>query len=162
MRSHMIKILVLITCAVALTLAAIAQEKPAKKKASGASGLDKAYLQRIWDGWDTLDTSNQAQFYAKGPHMFFDVAPLKYNSWDEYAAGVGKEFVDYKGAKFTVNDDAEIHSSGDSAWVASTVKADMERKSGKHEMSTMRWTAVFHRQEGKWLIVHEHVSEPVP
>jgi len=93
--------------------------------------------------------------------MFFDVAPLKYNSWDEYKAGVAKEFADYKGAQFTVNDDFEVHPCGDTAWVAATVKADMVRKSGKHEMSTMRWTAIFQKQAGKWLIVHEHVSEPL-
>jgi len=29
-------------------------------------------------------------------------------------------------------------------------------------MSTFRWTAVFEKKNGKWLIVHEHVSLPQP
>jgi ketosteroid isomerase-like protein len=37
----------------------------------------------------------------------------------------------------------------------------MVEKSGKHDMSTMRWTAVFDKTGGQWLIVHEHVSEPI-
>jgi ketosteroid isomerase-like protein len=38
----------------------------------------------------------------------------------------------------------------------------MTQKSGKREMATFRWTAVFEKQDGKWVIVHEHVSEPQP
>jgi len=145
---------------VALTVTGLAQEKPPAKKPA-AGGPDKAYLQKIWDGWNALDASKQSGFYVQGKHMFFDVAPVKYTSWAEYEAGVAKEFADYKGAKFVVNDDAEIHTSGDHAWAAATVKADMTRKSGKVEMLTMRWTAIFQRENGKWLIVHEHVSAPM-
>jgi ketosteroid isomerase-like protein len=28
-------------------------------------------------------------------------------------------------------------------------------------MGQFRWTAVFEKQDGKWLIVHEHVSQPM-
>jgi hypothetical protein len=27
-------------------------------------------------------------------------------------------------------------------------------------MATLRWTVVFQKQDGKWLIVHEHISAP--
>ena len=30
------------------------------------------------------------------------------------------------------------------------------------EMGNFRWTVVFENEEGKWLIVHEHVSAPLP
>lgn len=66
-------------------------------------------MQKIWDGWATLDPANVAQFYAKGPHVFFDIAPLKYNSWDEYQQGVKNVLAPYKSATVTVNDDAQIH-----------------------------------------------------
>ena len=94
--------------------------------------------------------------------MFFDVSPLKYGSWDEYQSTVSKELAEYKAARFTVNDDAQIHRSGDAYWVTATVASDMMQKSGKLEMATFRWTAVFESQDGKWLIVHEHVSEAQP
>ena len=80
------------------------------KKAAGPAP-DKAYLQKIWDGWSTLDPANVAQFYAPGPHTFFDIAPLKYGSFDEYAKGVQGVVAGYKSAKFTVNDDARHPSS---------------------------------------------------
>jgi hypothetical protein len=28
-------------------------------------------------------------------------------------------------------------------------------------MGNFRWTAVFEHEDGKWLIVHEHVSAPL-
>ena len=72
-------------CLLALTLSAVAQPpKPATKKSGRSAPPDKAYLQKIWDGWSTLDPANVAKFYASGPHTFFDIAPLKYGSWDEY------------------------------------------------------------------------------
>ena len=135
-------------------------KKPMSKAAAGGAP-DKAHLQKIWDGWSTLNPSNVAEYYATGPHTFFDIAPLKYASWDEYQAGVVKELADYKTAKFTLNDDAEIHPAGQYAWVTATVKEDMTQKSGKREMGNFRWTAVFEKQNGKWVIVHEHVSAPM-
>jgi ketosteroid isomerase-like protein len=154
------KPLTLVLCLLALTLSSFAQEKSASKKSAGAMP-DKAYLQKIWDGWSTLDPNNTAQFYAPGDHTFFDIAPLKYNNWDEYKAGVTKVLADYKSAKFTVNDDAQVHPAGEYVWGTATVKSDMTQKYGKREMGAFRWTMVFHKEGGKWLIVHEHVSEPL-
>src|SRR3982074_345033 len=74
-----------------LSLCSLAQTKtPTSKGPSTAGAPDKAYMQKIWDGWTTLDPANVANFYASGPHTFFDIAPLKYGSWDEYQTGVKK------------------------------------------------------------------------
>lgn len=159
MRSNAYRIVLSILTLTAL-LSFADTKKPMSKAAAGAP--DKAHLQKIWDGWGTLNPANVAEYYATtGAHTFFDIAPLKYASWDEYQAGVVKVLADYKSAKFTVNDDAEIHPAGQYAWVTATVKEDMTQKSGKREMGNFRWTAVFEKENGKWVIVHEHVSAPV-
>ncbi len=121
---------------------------------------DKASLQKIWDGWGTLNPDNVAQYYASGPHAFFDIAPLKYASWDEYEKGVKAEIGDYKTAKFTLNDDTAIHPDGNSAWVTATVAYEITLKSGKVQMGNLRWTAILENQNQNWKIVHEHVSVP--
>jgi ketosteroid isomerase-like protein len=149
-------------CLLALTLAGSAQmKKSAAKKSSAGPAPDKAHLQKIWDGWGTLDPANVAQYYATGPHTFFDIAPLKYGSWDEYEKGAKGVLAGYKSAKFTVNDDADIHSHGDLVWATATVKEAMTTKAGKVEMGNFRWTVIFEDEGGKWLIVHEHVSAPL-
>lgn len=155
-----IRVFEAIVCLLAFTATAFTQEKATHKKSSAGGAVDKAYLQKIWDGWATLNPDNTAQFYVKGPHVFFDIAPVKYNSWDEYYAGVKNVLAGFQSATFKVNDDAQIHPAGKDVWITATIASDMVEKSGKHDMSTMRWTAVFEKTDGKWLIVHEHVSEP--
>ena len=165
----MIKQLVVLMLAVCLAMPGVAQEtakpKTAKStpaaKASAGEAVNKAYLQKIWDGWAALDPAAQKQFYAQGPHVFFDIAPLKYGSWDEYQSGVTGVLADFKSAHCTVNDDAQIHKTGDVYWITATIAFQMAHKSGKIDMGNFRWTAVFEKQNGKWLIVHEHVSEPL-
>jgi len=153
------RLFVVLFCALALVLSSSAQtKKSAMKKSATGPATDKAYLQKIWDGWSTLDPSNTAKFYATGPHTFFDIAPLKYSSWDEYEKGVRGVLAGYKSAKFTVNDDADIHPHGDLVWATSTIKEEMTDKAGKVSMGNFRWTVVFENEDGKWLIVHEHVS----
>ena len=100
-----------LTVLVLLSTFGFAQSKKTPVKAGGG-GPDKAHLQSIWDAWSTLDPANAAEFYAPGPHTFFDIAPLKYASWEEYQKGVVNVLADFKTAKLTVNDDARDSSRG--------------------------------------------------
>jgi len=148
-------------CMLALTLACSAQMKKSPMKKAAGPVPDKAYLQKTWDGWSTLDPANVAKYYAPGQHTFFDIAPLKYNSWDEYAKGVQGLATGYKSAKFTLNDDADIHPDGNVVWATATIKEEMTTKAGKVEMGNFRWTAIFENVDGQWRIVHDHTSEPI-
>jgi len=152
---------ILIAFLLLLTLTLLAFAKPEPKKSSAPPAPDKAYMQKIWDGWSTLDPNNVAKFYASGPHTFYDIAPLKYNSWDDYQKGAQGLIAMYKSAKFTVNDDAAIHPHGDLVWGTATIKEQMTTTAGKVEMGDFRWTVVWENQDGKWMIVHEHVSAPL-
>lgn len=154
------RFLTILLCLLALPALGSAQMKKSPMKKAAGPAPDKAYLQKIWDGWSTLDPANVEKFYATGPHTFFDIAPLKYGSWDEYEKGVKTELANYKSAKFTVNDDAAIHPHGDLVWATATVAEQMTTKAGKVEMGAFRWTVVFENEDGKWMIVHEHVSVP--
>lgn len=156
------RLIIVSFCLFALTLSAASQtKKSTMKKVASPAPPDKAFLQKIWDGWGTLNPDNVAQYYASGPNTFFDIAPLKYASWDEYENGVKATLADYKSAKFTLNDDTTIHPQGDSSWVTATVAFEMTHKSGKVDMGNMRWTAILENQNGRWLLVHEHVSVPM-
>lgn len=148
-------------CLLAVGLSGLAQSKKSPMKKAAGPAPDKAYLQKIWDGWATLNPDNVAKYYASGPNTFFDIAPLKYGSWDEYHKNVKNVLAGYKSAKFTVNDDAVLHPHGDLEWITATVAEQMTTSAGKVEMGNFRWTAVFEDQDGQWVIVHEHVSAPL-
>jgi ketosteroid isomerase-like protein len=148
-------------CLLALPLSGFAQMKKSPMQKPAGPAPDKALMQKIWDDWSTLDPANVAKYYATGPHTFFDIAPVKYGSWDEYEKGVKVVLAGYKSAKVTVSDDAELHLHGDLVWATATLKEEMTTKAGKVEMGNFRWTVIWENIDAKWLIVHEHVSEPI-
>jgi ketosteroid isomerase-like protein len=151
---HTLYLLLLIV----LVLPAIGQKKGTKTTASHVP--DKALMQEIWGAWSTLDPSNAARFYAKGPHVFFDIAPLKYGSWDEYQTGVKQVLAGFSSLKCTVNDDAQLHPHGNLVWGTATVHETDVKTDGSKGEGDFRWTVVWEKQGGQWLIVHEHVSVP--
>jgi len=124
--------------------------------------VDKAYLQEILDTWSSFDLNKAGQYYVQGPgHLFFDIMPLKYNSWDEYKAGVQPLLKQYSSFKFKINDDLEIHPAGNLTWIVATLDVDTTTAGGEKQPLVMRWTAVFEKQGGRWIIQHEHVSVPM-
>jgi ketosteroid isomerase-like protein len=152
------RLLLVLMCVLVLSLASFAASK--KSAASGAP--DKAYLDKLMAGWSSGDAANMAQYYDQGDYTFFDIAPLRYSNWAEYQKGVTELLKGYKSLKLTVNDAAQIHTEGNLTWAAATVKEDAVTAAGKHELATLRWTIIFQKEGGKWLIVHEHTSEPLP
>jgi ketosteroid isomerase-like protein len=151
-----------VVMAFALNVAAQNPHLPSSKSAKSGGPVDKAYLQSIWDGWASNDIEKQGQFYMQGPgHLFFDVAPLKYNSWDEYKAGVAPSLKDSPKVTFTLNDDIQIHPEGKITWVDGTLNMEGASPQGENQSLTLRWTAILEQQpDGRWLIQHEHVSVP--
>lgn len=144
----------------ALVASFSALSSAAEKKSKQSSDL-KALMQKTSDAWDTLDAANAAPFYAKeADHVFYDMAPLKYTGWNEYAAGAKKLLDNMSSLKLTLGDDATVHQHGTLAWATATLRADVVTKGGLQESSVARWTVVWEKQGKDWLIVHEHVSMP--
>jgi hypothetical protein len=58
-------------------------------------------LQRLYTTWSDLDPAKAAPFYVKDADLvFYDIAPMKYSSWSDYAVGVPKAFAPYKSGRF--------------------------------------------------------------
>lgn len=152
-----------ILCVLFAVLSA-AQTGYSRSAKSASSEADfKALMQRVWDAWSSGDPANAAPFYSKGAdHVFFDVTPAKYDGWSQYNEGVKKVLVNFQSAKFKVNDDARVHRLGSYTWATSTIDADLVPKNGSEQKATWRWTVVWQRSGSNWLIVHEHVSAPLP
>lgn len=154
---------VTLLCLLFATLS-FAQTAPSRNTPTASSEADfKKLMQRIWNAWSSGDPANAAPFYSKGAdHVFFDVTPVKYDGWSQYNEGVKKVLANFQSAKFKVNDDARVHRLGTYAWATSTIDADLTPKSGSGQKGTWRWTVVWQQTGPNWLIVHEHVSAPLP
>jgi uncharacterized protein (TIGR02246 family) len=139
------------------------EKKPAAKSAAAASGApDKALLQKIAEGWNAMDVDAMGKYYDQAPDkVFYDTSPLKYVGWANYAAGAKEFFATQQSIKFTLNDDAVVHRVGNLAYSTATVTMAMTDKAGKTSNVNCRWTLVFEKEGGKWLIDHEHFSAPM-
>ena len=134
----------------------------AQKQSAGAESEIRATLEHLYAAWSDLDPAKAAPFYAKDPErVFFDVAPMKYTGWSEYAAGVPTSFASYRSGKFTLNDDLRVHRQGNFAWATATWHADLTRKDGGNEHIEGRYTAVLEKRGKEWLVIHEHMSVPL-
>lgn len=140
------------------------QTKPgaAQKQRAGADTEVRTTLERLYAAWSDLDPAKAAPFYAKDPDLtFFDVAPMKYDGWWEYAAGVPKAFAAYRSGKFTLNNDLRVHRHGNLAWATATWQGELTKKDGGNEHMEGRYTAVLEKRGEDWLLIHEHMSVPL-
>lgn len=124
----------------------------------------KAMQAEVDRAWCSLNAKNADPYYARDAELtFFDVAPLKYDSWAAYRDGAQKIFLDgCKSMKFIPKGDDHVVRKGDVAWLTRTLKITAEMKEGKPLDLDCRDTVVWVRYGDKWLIAHEHVSVPLP
>lgn len=126
--------------------------------------VNKKLVERYYAAWNTLNTENPAVYYARDAGLvFFDVMPLQYRGWREYKKGVQKIFFDKVTAgKLTPNNDVKITRRGDVAWMTLTFRLSFTLMTRKSIKIVCRHTAIWERRGSKWLIVHEHISAPLP
>ena len=156
-----IKLILLITLLLAVAGSAQSKGAPGKKALEAEF---KAMIDQYYAAWSTLDPDKAAKFYAKDADLpFFDVAPLKYKNWAEYRAGVLKAFTEpMASGKLTPNDDLKITQRGNVVWTTLTFHLSAKPKAGGSMEVECRHTAIWEKRGSKWLIVHEHVSAPLP
>jgi ketosteroid isomerase-like protein len=131
--------------------------------ANTTSPPDKSRLEAVLAAWASMDPSRAAGFYAKDPNAaFFDIAPRKYTGWAEYEKGTAALFATVKSLTLKLADDAQLHRAGNVTWTTATVDGEMINKDGSSMKVDARWTTVWEKRAGKWLIVHEHFSMPLP
>lgn len=124
----------------------------------------KALIDRYYQAWSSANPDNAAPLYAKDPELvFYDLAPMKYTGWAEYKAGVQKAFFDnMESGKLTPKDDLKVNRKGNWAWTTVTGHMSAKMKNGQAVEADFRHTAIWEKSGGKWVIVHEHVSAPMP
>ena len=135
----------------------------AQQKAS-----DDAKFRKLIDdycaAWSTGSAEAPAKFYAKEAGLvFYDVAPFSYHSWKEYHDGVQKEFLD--GAlevKLTAGTDLRVTRRGMIAWMTVPMHLLEKPKNGKTTEMDLGYTAIWEKRGANWVIVHEHLSAPLP
>ncbi len=158
---QLIRALAISAIILAGVLATIAAAAP---KAKDEEPDFKAMHAKVDAAWESLKAENAAPFYAHDAGLvFYDAAPLKYDGWAAYRDGAQKIFLDTATSlKFKVNDDLKVTRRGTIAWTTRTLHLSANMKEGKPIDFDCRDTVIWENRGGKWLIVHEHVSAPLP
>jgi uncharacterized protein (TIGR02246 family) len=148
-------------CVALLVCGAISATAESKK--SGDDAEFKALIRQYYEAWSSANPETPAPLYAKDASLvFYDVAPLKYNGWEEYKQGVQKNLFDQMASgTLTAKDDLNVTRKGNIAWTTVTGHLSAKMKDGKAMEVDTRHTAIWEKRGGKWLIVHEHISAPL-
>ncbi|MCU0536654.1 MAG: DUF4440 domain-containing protein [Hydrococcus sp. Prado102] len=123
----------------------------------------KNLIDASYAAWNTHNPDALSKFYAKDNDLvFYDALPLQYKGWADYKAGIQKNLFD-KMPKFklSANDDLRVTRKGDLAWTTFTWHLSAQLKDGTPIETDGRQTDIWEKRNGKWLIVHEHISAPV-
>lgn len=135
---------------------------PEPAKTLDASKEMRPHIEKLYATWATLDTDKLAPFYSKAPGIvYYDIAPLKYANWSDYASGFKKASANWKSLKVDVNPDFRAFSNGPIAWATFTANFTIEKKDGQTERGEARVTELFQKVKESWIIIHEHVSVPM-
>ena len=165
--ARLMRIALAIMIALLVTAPVLARAKRTAANPAPDAALNSEFKKMIdeyYTAWSTLNPDNAAKFYAKDADIvFFDLAPLKYNAWSEYRAGVIKAFTEpMSSGKLTPNDDLKVTRRGNIVWTTVTFHLSAKPKAGGAMEVECRHTAIWEKRGSKWLIVHEHVSAPLP
>jgi ketosteroid isomerase-like protein len=121
-----------------------------------------ALMQKVLDGWNTLDPAQAASHYDKDPDaVFYDLTPFQFTGWAEYDCGIRKALEGYSSFEIILGNDAEAHDRGNMAWTTAMLHMKAVTKSGEKQDFDARWTLIWEQRSSKWRIVHEHVSVPL-
>ena len=136
----------------------------AAPKASDSEPDFKALHAKVDAAWSSLKAENAAPSYAHDAGLvFYDAAPLKYDGWAAYRDGAQKLFLDgATSLTFKANDDLKVTRHGNIAWTTRTLHLSAAMKQGKPFDFDGRDTVIWEKRGGRWLIVHEHFSAPLP
>jgi len=135
----------------------------AQQKAS-----DDATFRKLIDGycaaWSSGNTDTVAKYYAKDANLiFYDLTPFSYLGWKEYEPGVHKNLIDVaESISLTAGKELKVTRHGNIAWTTVPMRAVAKFKDGKSLDIPVRYTGIWEKRGKTWLLVHEHLSAPLP
>jgi ketosteroid isomerase-like protein len=113
--------------------------------------------------WSSGNPDNAAKFYAKDDGLvFYDVDPFSYTGWKQYDADSKKSFNSGTTITMTAGKELNVTRHGNIVWTTVPLNAVVKHKDGKTEKLPIRYTGIWEKHGKSWLIVHEHLSVPLP
>lgn len=131
-----------------------------EKRESVAESM-RRFSREVISAYERRDTTALKSFYAKQPDaLFFWERKMSY-SWDQINSTIDALASEIAQLKLTTSQ-FRSGGSGNVGWFAATFHVERVTTEGRQFSSDGRWTVIAERVKGRWLIVHEHTSFPLP
>jgi ketosteroid isomerase-like protein len=121
------------------------------------------YNRALSQGEAPFDIGRAAHLYKRDEEfMAYDLSPPNggYAGWRSYEAAWYRIMANYASFYLEANDDLRVKVVGDAAWTSFSFRVWGARQGGVAYNAEGRVTLIWVRENGKWLITHEHVSTP--
>jgi uncharacterized protein (TIGR02246 family) len=132
----------------------------------GDTTSDEAEIRALYDRWakvfEAHDIEGIMALYAPGDAVIvYDVAPpLQYRGKEAYRKDYVEFLAQYDGPIHVEIRDARVLSSGDVGFIHALERLSGKLKNGQQSDMWLRATSGVRKINGKWLIVHDHISVP--
>jgi len=126
-----------------------------------------AQIRAVYDGWakafEARDIDGIMSFYVPGDALVaYDlVSPLQYKGSAAYRKDYQDFLAQYEGPLHVEFRDVQVFSSGNVGFIHALEKISGKMKNGQQTDMWVRATSGVIKLNGKWLIVHDHISVPV-
>lgn len=119
---------------------------------------------RLYDfGTDQFDRNAVQHLYKKDEdYTAYDVAPPVggYIGWDRYSVGWYEVMNKYQEIRFKFGGDLRAFRRGDVGWTSVSANWAGRSIQGEEFSKDLRITLVWVKEDGEWVITHEHASAP--
>jgi uncharacterized protein (TIGR02246 family) len=151
-----------------IAVAATAQTSAKHPSSQGAARQSKSNqeIRAVYDAWakafEAKDLDGIMAVYAPGDALVaYDVVPpLQYVGKDSYRKDYQEFLAMYEGPIKVEYRDLRIMSSGDVGFIHAVERMSGTLKNGQKSDIWLRATSGLRKINGKWLIVHDHISVP--
>ena len=123
----------------------------------------RSEIQRFRQAVLHKDMKGVARYYSNTEDLVvFDVVPpLSYVGWNSFQKDWQGFFDGFKDISVYDWNDMHVEAAGNLGWMRAVVHIVGTLQDGKPLDMTFRDTAIFKRQNEKWVVVHDHGSVPI-
>jgi len=135
--------------------------------AAKPTGKNEAEILELYNRWakafEAGDVDAIMAVYAPGPTLVaYDIVPpLQYKGSDAYRKDYVEFLAQYDGPVHVEYRDMRIFSSGNVGFIHTLERFSGKLKNGQPSDLWLRATSGVVKINGKWIIVHDHISVPV-
>lgn len=117
-------------------------------------------VRNFWNAWNTKNSAIAARFYAQTSDLvvYLPWRTQGFTGWDAFKQFADNVMQNMQVVQFTPYEDVHVLQFDKVTVTAGTFNILLQSTSGVTTQGDARYTLIWERRNGEWLIVHEHLS----